>query len=138
MNASGPTLDLPADKVAFLAVSLGPVGTINVYQPLSRLEWSDFQAITSGRGPDSPLRATPVHWSRMPDNRVAIWPTPDRDYPVLARDHLGNDMTGKAKPASLPPTNELVSAFAKAQTEAQRPVPPRVERFGPAPAGEEE
>ena len=124
-------LDLPAASVGSLAVVLPNVNTIRVSNTLRRVPRNHFKQIVSSR-PDH--RATPQIWTDTENGQIVVWPAPDQDYPVTARDMGGRDMTGGAKPVELMPVVPLVSAFTSAENQARDTrQPPRAERFDRRP-----
>ena len=126
-KAGQPTLDLPPG-VAFLAIVLSPAGTIRCYSAMARIPREDFESIIKGR---EKLCGSPIYWTPW-ETGAAIWPRPDRDYEITARNSAGAVVGSGGKPMPMAPVEAYTAAFAKAQAEADRVTkltPGRVERF---------
>ena len=136
LKAGDPVLNLPACEVAFLGVVLPSAGPIRVAQPLTRAGRSDFVALKAHH--THPLSGSvtgvPLYWAPTTDGAVEVYPVPDADYTIQARNTRGNDMVGSKTRHDPPRTQEIIGAFRKAeesarQAEAAQDRAPVAERF---------
>lgn len=144
LKAGNPTLNLPAGDVAFLGVVLPSAGPIRVAQPLTRMGRADFVALKAHHTHplSGPVTGVPLYWAPTADGAVEVYPVPNADYIIQARNMRGDDMVGGKVRHEPPRTQEMIGAFRKAeeaarQAEAAQDRAPAVERFGRAPPMED-
>jgi hypothetical protein len=69
----------------------------------------------------------PLYWTPRENGQAHIWPVPNRDYTLRARDIGGRDPEAVRKPATLAPVAEMIVASNRAMEEAARRSAPTVE-----------
>ena len=136
LKAGDPVLNLPAGDVAFLGVVLPSAGPIRVAQPLTRAGRSDLVALKANytHPLSGPVTGVPLYWAPTADGTVEVYPVPNADYVIQARNMRGNDMVGGKTKHDPPRTQEMIGEFRKAQdaarqAEKQQDRAPVAERF---------
>jgi hypothetical protein len=140
LTAHDRYLPIPSEGLAQLAVMSEP-RTLIRSTSMMRLSEGKFDMLTAGRRDE---RGQPTYWTVRGD-KGEVWPVPDKDYNVQARDVLGRDPDQRARPVATVPVLEYIAAAHKAQEEAERMASearekalPRAEYFGRRPVGLEE
>ena len=131
---------LPA-STRYLPIPGAGLATITVFNPdprvlaretaMMRLSTGKFDLLTAHRRAEA---GQPVYWTIRDDGRGEVWPVPDQEYRLRARDTAGRDPDARAKPVGVFPVAETVTAVNRQHEEAMaKEAAERAGHQGPQP-----
>jgi len=115
LPAQARYLPIPATSLALITVLHPDPTALCRETAMMRLSPGKFALLTAGKRDEQGM---PVYWTPHDDGRGEVWPVPDREYRLRARDTAGRDPDAQAKPVNVFPVPETVEAINRQYAEA--------------------
>jgi len=109
-------LPIPAFALASIVVQNPDSRSLARATSVMRMSEGQFDILTAARRDET---GQPMYWTIREDGRGEVWPVPNMDYTLRARDTAGRDPDEVRRPVSVFPVAETIEAVNR-QVEESR------------------